>query len=564
MANLTTSQMDNGTTKKDNAHETEKQKVEFDDLLSSAGELGTYQIIMFVSTFPFYLFGVFSYYGQLFMTEVSPNHWCWIPELENMTVVERMSLAIPKDNNSRFGYSRCTAYDADWKSVLDSGQKPDANWTTVPCQHGWEFNKSEIPYSTITSELGWVCDRDNYQATAQALYFVGSIIGGVLVGWISDRFGRLPAAIVSNMFACIGGILSIFTQNFIQFAFCRLIVGMSYDNCMIMAYLIVLEYVSPKYKTIFANISAGLFYTIASIALPWIVLVCGDWKTISLVTSVPLGLVLLAPLFIPESPRWLLSKGRVDEAIEKVKTIGRVNKKPVPSKMIERFKSTTTHKSDDETHNFLEIFKRPLMRRIFICACLVFMSCVIVFDGLIRSIGNLHFDYFVAFSFVSLTELPGLFLVAFALDIVGRRWLTFSTIILSCVFSFMSIFTNTGLQSLICAVIARFAVNVSYGAMTQWAVELLPTSVRGSGTSILHTCGYIASMLSPYIVYLNVYIDGLPMVILSIIAGLAALVTLFIPETANKDLPHSFSDVDQIYKDNKLWQFPRKTKKNLI
>ncbi|KAJ0179009.1 hypothetical protein K1T71_005784 [Dendrolimus kikuchii] len=563
MATLPKSQEDTAANiQKEKNNEAHKDKVEFEDLLSSAGELGTYQILMFFATFPFYTFGVFSYYGQLFMTEVSPNHWCWIPELENLTVVERMDLAIPKDNSSRLGYSRCTAYDVDWKSVLDSGQKPNYTWNTVPCEHGWEFNKSEIPYSTISSELGWVCEKDNYQATAQAIYFVGSVIGGLVVGWVSDRFGRLPAAIASNIFGCIGGVLSTFAQNFVQFAVCRLIVGMSYDNCMMMAYLIVLEYVSPKYKTIFANLTSGIFYTVAVTALPWLILVCGHWKVISLAMSLPLGLVLLAPFYMPESSRWLLSKGRVDEAVEKIITIGRINKKQIPPKMIEQFKLTANVNSN-ETHSFLEIFKRPSVRNVFIYTCLVYMSCVIVFDGLIRSIGNLNFDFFVAFSVVSVTEFPSLILVAFTLDIVGRRWLTFSMLIVSCLFCFISVFAYTGLQSLICAVVARFAVNASIAALTQWAVELLPTSVRGSGTSILHTCGYVASVLSPYIVYLNVYIDGLPLIILSSISAIAAFVSILIPETGNRDLPHTFSDVDNIYKDQKIWQLPRPRKEIL-
>ncbi|XP_030019880.2 carcinine transporter [Manduca sexta] len=215
----------NGVDNSEAKEDTELVKdVDYDQLLSAAGEFGRYQVYLFFLMGPFYIFGVFSYFSQLFLTEVSPNHWCRIPELENLTLIERRELAIPTDN-SIFGYSRCTEFVANWTEVLASGIKPNDTWGTQSCQHGWEFNQTEIPYPTISSELGWVCDRASYQATAQSIFFVGSIIGGFIVGWIADRFGRLPAAVVSNLIGCVAGVGSTFAQNFLVFTICRFFMG---------------------------------------------------------------------------------------------------------------------------------------------------------------------------------------------------------------------------------------------------------------------------------------------------------------------------------------------------
>ncbi|KAL4718034.1 hypothetical protein ACJJTC_003341 [Scirpophaga incertulas] len=362
--------------------ETKSDEVDYDELLSSAGEFGKYQVILFFSTFPFYIFGVFVYYSQLFMTEVSPNHWCWIPELENLTDAERRNLAIPRDVNTRFGYSHCLSYDANWTEVLTYGLTPDESWNTKSCQYGWEFNKTEIPYPTISTDQNWVCERDSYQATAQAAFFVGSIVGGFVIGWISDKFGRLPALISSNVIGCIGGLASTFSINFVMFATCRFIMGMSYDNCMMMAYLIVLEYVAPKYRSLMSNMSFALFYAAAATALPYLALVCGHWKYFSLVTSLPLLLAVFSPLFLPESPRWLLAKGKIENAIQKVLTIGRINKKEVPLKVIEQFRLSIQKTKPKKVASIVEVFKRPVLRRMFICICIEYMCCTIVFDGL--------------------------------------------------------------------------------------------------------------------------------------------------------------------------------------
>lgn len=114
----------------------ENPKIDFDTLLPFAGEFGLYQFLIFLSTMPFYAYGVFVYFSQIFITEVSPNHWCWIPELENLTAMERRNLTIPTDENSRFGYSQCTSYVANWSEVLKTGERPNSDWKVAPCENG--------------------------------------------------------------------------------------------------------------------------------------------------------------------------------------------------------------------------------------------------------------------------------------------------------------------------------------------------------------------------------------------------------------------------------------------
>lgn len=544
-----------------------KETVDYDDLISAAGECGRYQWLLFFSTFPFYAYGTFVYFSQMFMTEVSPNHWCKIPELENLTSIQRRELGVPKDVNARFGYSQCKMFDVNWTEVLATGRTPDSTWSSVPCQHGWEFNLTEIPYPTISSELEWVCDKNSYQATAQSIFFIGAILGGFVIGWIADRFGRVPAAVSSNLIGCVGGFASTYAQNLTQFAAARFVMGMAYDNCMTMAYLLLLEYVAPKYRTLLANLSFAIFYSLFVTVLPWLMLACGHWKTISLVTSLPLALALITPFYLPESPRWLLSKGRIDDAVNKVLVIGRINKKELPPKIIEQFKLSAMNAKEKQSEHCLEILKRPIIRKMFILVCIEYMCCTIVFDGLVRSLGQLDFNFFMSFSMVSFTECPSMIIVAFVMDWLGRRWLTIAMMAISCIFCILTTFAS-GIQTVIFAVVARFAVNMSYSACMQWAAEVLPTSVRGSGVAIVHISGYVATVLSPYIVYLKVYFYWLPLLVVGSIAGLGALIAFGLPETARKDMPHTFDDAEELAKNQRLWTLPflefRKQKKEEV
>lgn len=52
------------------------------------------------------------------------------------------------------------------------------------------------------------------------------------------------------------------------------------------------------------------------------------------------------------------------------------------------------------------------------------------------------------------------------------------------------------------AIVARFFINMCYTSAIQWGTEVLPTPFRASGSSALHMFGYVATVFSPFIVYL--------------------------------------------------------------
>lgn len=74
---------------RDERKKEEKKAPDFDDLLPYIGEFGLYQKILFLLMIPFAFFVAFVYFSQIFMTIAPEQHWCWVPELANLTVEER-------------------------------------------------------------------------------------------------------------------------------------------------------------------------------------------------------------------------------------------------------------------------------------------------------------------------------------------------------------------------------------------------------------------------------------------------------------------------------------------
>lgn len=89
--------------------------------------------------------------------------------------------------------------------ILNGVVKPDLSWPVQSCKYGWEYNFTEIPYSTIATELDWVCENAFLPTLSQSIFFCGAIVGGLLFGWIADRYGRIPALAGCNLIGFVAG-----------------------------------------------------------------------------------------------------------------------------------------------------------------------------------------------------------------------------------------------------------------------------------------------------------------------------------------------------------------------
>lgn len=87
-----------------------------------------------------------------------------------------------------------------------------------------------------------------------------------------------------------------------------------------------------------ANVPLAVFLTLGAVTLPWIACFVGNWRTYSVVTSAPLALIVIAWWIVPESARWMVLRGRIDETIKTLKHCARVNNRTVPDSVYDEFK----------------------------------------------------------------------------------------------------------------------------------------------------------------------------------------------------------------------------------
>lgn len=90
-----------------------------------------------------------------------------------------------------------------------------------------------------------------------------------------------------------------------------------------------LEIIGGKWLEII-GIAAQFNYSVGLITVPFIALALPTWNMFQLVITLPTALILAATIVMPESPRWLLSVGRMTEAKRMIKFIMWLNGKKFP------------------------------------------------------------------------------------------------------------------------------------------------------------------------------------------------------------------------------------------
>lgn len=83
-----------------------------------------------------------------------------------------------------------------------------------------------------------VCDQEWLVSTAQSVFFLGGVIGSVVFGWVSDKWGRRPGLFLSTALMVFGNLAGIYVPNYWTYIITRFFVGLSYPSVYGLAILL--------------------------------------------------------------------------------------------------------------------------------------------------------------------------------------------------------------------------------------------------------------------------------------------------------------------------------------
>lgn len=149
----------------------------------------------------------------------------------------------------------------------------------------------------------------------------GMAVGGILGGWLSDRYGRVKTVVGSILVFSIGTSILGATQSYWQFAIIRFLASFGIGALYIACNTLMAEYVPTKYRTtVLGTLQAGwsVGYIVASLLAGWIIPNYG-WRWLFYIAIVPAVLAFAMQWMVPEPASW--RKAQAEKAANKRKGI---------------------------------------------------------------------------------------------------------------------------------------------------------------------------------------------------------------------------------------------------
>ncbi|EDW75714.1 uncharacterized protein Dwil_GK15053 [Drosophila willistoni] len=540
---------------------------DLDDLLPTIGEFGKYQkLLVFGICLPACIPCGFCAFNQLFMADTPDDYWCRVPELLDFDVEQRKYLSIPKEQeNDDFVYSKCFTYGVNWTELLDPDNmdhylttlEPNTSWPLIKCNQGWEYNTSTV-WSSIVIDFDLVCDQDIYPTIGLAALNTGGPVGVYLFGLLNDRAGRRLSYFTCLATLLAGSLMTSLSRDFWTWAGSRVIVGLTIPAVYQIPFIISLELVGENYRS-FVTVMTCTFYTSGIMLLSVVTYLERDWVRLSYYTSLPFYAYFLYMFFMPESPRWLLMRGRLEEALKILENMARVNGRQFPevvhSKLEAQIIRDKLKKTKKKMANvgLMDLCRTPNMRLKTILITLSWFANETVYLGLSYYGPSLGTNQYVSFFLSAVVELPSYLCCWYFMDTWGRRWpLSLSMILggVACVITVM-LPDDAVDETLVLYLISKALLSASFLIIYPFAGELYPTQVRGIGIGASSYIGGLGLIVIPFVTYLGKENLKLPLVIMGFVSMLGGMTGLRLPETLHHRLPQTVEEGEEFGKD---WQ----------
>uniref|UniRef100_H0WM13 Major facilitator superfamily (MFS) profile domain-containing protein n=1 Tax=Otolemur garnettii TaxID=30611 RepID=H0WM13_OTOGA len=531
----------------------------FEVLLDQVGSLGRFQILQMA----FFCIIIAVMYPHVLLenfTAAIPGHRCWVHILDNDTVSDNdtgtlnqdalLRISIPLDSNLR--PEKCRHFVHPQWQLLHLNQtfskmsEPD----TEACVDGWVYDQSFF-FSTIVTEWDLVCESESQKSLVQSLFMSGNIVGSLIYGYLSDRFGRKIICSWGLLQLAISGTCAAFAPTFLIYCSLRFLSGFCMISTLGNLFSLAIEWTNHQSQSM-AVILLSCACSAGQMLLGGLAFAIRDWRTLQLTMSIPMFVFSLSSRCTVESARWLIINNQPDEGLKELRRVAHINgqKNTEETLTIEFLRSTMQEELDKAKtkESVWSLFCAPKLRMRIICLSFVNLATSLPFYGLILNLQHLGGNVYVFQVLFGVVTLTGIFVAFWTTTHTPRRLSQMSFMFLVG----LSILVNTSLDQemqILRVALATLGAGVLSAAASSQAVyqsELIPTifslrsTIRGI-TTIFHMIG---AALAPTLMTLTNYSPHLPWITYGVFPILAGLVVLLLPETRNLPLPNTIQDVE--------------------
>lgn len=397
-----------------------------------------------------------------------------------------------------------------------------------------------------------VCAWTGWLSYSQTLYMVGMLLGSLVGGAISDRYGKRPVLLVCVCLHAVCGLVPAVLPQPLVYLAVRCLTGVCCCCINICSFSLAVEWTRPAarlWPPAFLPFCFSLG-TMGGAPLAWL---SPTWRQLHLSLALPQLLCLPLYISVPESPRWLLLRRRTD-VLDRYRGNSPADKRCLDLLLdsawsdlqkateVQKVAPPTGHTPDDITP-----FRHPtILLRLFIMSYLSAASAL-TYYGICMNIGSFGVGVYFAQFFSGLSEAPCLLVPLVRL---GRRPLSMLALFLSGAACFLSLllsrYNAEPVLVMSLALLGKLCILAAVFISILYSIELFPTVVRQRCVSMVNLSfrlGCLVNSLVPS--NPDGAISLAAMVVYSSGPIIGCGLCLLLPETSGVPLPDSVEDCDR-------------------
>lgn len=394
-------------------------------------------------------------------------------------------------------------------------------------------------------------------ALLQTITISAMIVGKVFAGIVGDYRGRRYALAFNLVLYCVGALVCALAPNYLVLAIGRFIVGLGLGGEIAAGMTILSELVATKYRgAIVASLNIGAGGLGNVISFGFAALVLGplgqffggpetSWRWMFGLLVLPAFMVMFYRRYLPETPRYLVSRGRRDEA-NRVLSLLQAGKLHDDQLTVTEFVPPNPDVEGPAPKVQLgEVFQGVLLRRtcaLGIASWMTFGAQVTVLVLMPTILVEQGFTVTKSLTFTMVMNFGSLFgavaATYAAIHFPRRRVMTVGAIAACLSALAFGTLASSAASILLIGGAFQFFVLLLNSTIFAWSPELYPTRVRAFGTAMIAVQGNVAGALAP--IGAGWLLDssgmGAVFIVISGMYAVMAVATRFVPETHGRTL----------------------------
>ncbi|XP_023368628.1 solute carrier family 22 member 7 isoform X2 [Otolemur garnettii] len=526
----------------------------FEELLEQVGGFGPFQLRnLALLALPRVLLPL-HFLLPIFLSAV-PAHRCALPGAPaNFSQDTWLEAHLPREPDGtlssclRFAHPEALPNTTLWGEG-QTPEEPEGKPSTVPCSQGWEYDHTEFS-STIATEWDLVCEQKGLNRATSTFFFAGVLVGAVAFGYLSDRFGRRRLLLVAYVSALVLGLASAASVSYVMFAITRTLTGSALAGFTIIVMPLELEWLDVEHRTV-AGVLSSTFWSGGVMLLALVGYLIRDWRWLLLAVTLPCAPGILSLWWVPESARWLLTQGHVEEAHKYLLRCARLNGRPVGedslSREVRALNKVAAGERVVQRPSYLDLFRTPRLRHISLYCMVVWFGVNFSYYGLSLDVSELGMNVYQTQLLFGAVELPSKLLVYLSVRHFGRRLTQAGTLLGTTLALGIGLLVSSERKSwsTALAVMGKGFSEAAFTTAYLFTSELYPTVLRQTGLGLTSLVGRLGGSLAPLAALLDGVWLSLPKLAYGGIAFLAACTALLLPETRQAQLPETIQDVER-------------------